>query len=140
MADSARFSWMRIVLAVIAAEALPILLLILVVVVYSAFRPVGSRSPDDFAPLAGTWIGPIGGFLATLLLAWWAARRAPRRPITHGAAVGVGTALLDFGLGILLGGAGAIELVFFFSNAGRIVAGFLGGWLAARQGDPAQAA
>jgi hypothetical protein len=136
MADSAQFRWGRIVLAIIAAETLPILLLLLVVVVYSAIRPAGSRSPEEFAPLAGNWVGPIGGFLATLLFAWWAARRAPRRQLVHGAAVGVGTSVLDFSLGILLGGGGAIATVFFLSNAGRIIAGVLGGWLAARSSPP----
>jgi len=137
MAGSARFRWGRIVLAVLAAEALPIVLLVLVVVVYSAIRPAGSRSPEEFAPLAGNWVGPIGGFLATWLFAWWAARRAPPRQLAHGAAVGVGTAVLDFSLGMLLGGGGAISPVFFLSNAGRIIAGVLGGWLAARNSTPA---
>jgi hypothetical protein len=135
MPGSARFSWGRIVLAVIAAEAAPILLLVLVVVGYGVIRPADSRSPEEFAPLAGNWVGPIGGFLATLLFAWWAARRAPQRPLAHGAAVGVGTALLDFILGLLLGGSEAIHPVFFLSNAGRVIAGIVGGLLAARPGD-----
>jgi hypothetical protein len=134
MASSARFRWGRIVLAVIAAEVLPILLLVLVVVVYSAIRPAGSRSPEAFAPQAGMWVGPIGGFLATLLFSWWAARRAQPRQLMHGTAVGLGTAVLDFSLGFLLGGGGAIEPVFFLSNAGRIIAGILGGWLAGCHG------
>ena len=53
--------------------------------------------------------------------------------VRYGTAVGVGTALLDVGLGILLGGMGAIQLVFFLSNGGRIVAGVLAGWLATRR-------
>jgi hypothetical protein len=134
MAGSERFRWGRIVLAVLAAEALPILLLVAIVVVYSAIRPAGLRSPEEFAPLAGNWVGPIGGFLATLLFAWWAARRAPQRQLAHGAAVGVLTAVLDFSLGMLLGGGGAITPVFFLSNAGRIIAGILGGWLAGSLG------
>ena len=46
----------------------------------------------------------------------------------HGAAVGIGTALVDLALGKLLGGPGAISLVFAVSNVGRILAGVLGGW------------
>jgi hypothetical protein len=140
MAGSARIRWGRILLAIIAAEAVPILLLVLVVVVYSAIRPAGSQSPEAFAPQAGMWVGPIGGFLATLLFSWWAARRAQPRQLVHGAAVGLGTAVLDFSLGVLLGGGGAIEPVFFFSNVGRIIAGLLGGWLAARSSTRAAAA
>jgi hypothetical protein len=72
MTGRTRFKWPRIVLAVIAAEALPVLLLVLIVFAYSFTRRPGSRSPEEFAPIAGTWVGPIGGFLATLLCARWA--------------------------------------------------------------------
>ena len=133
MTSPPRFRWIRIVLAVIVAEALPIVLLVLVVVVYSFVRPAEAATPEEFAPRAGNWVGPIGGFLATLLFAYWAARGAGQRQLAHGAAVGVGTALVDLGLGFLLGGAGSIEPVFFLSNTGRIVAGLIGGWLAGRR-------
>lgn len=132
MTGGKRLNWVRIVLAVVAAEALAILLLVMVVVVYSFTSQTGSLSPEEFAPIAGNWVGPIGGFLATLLCGWWAARRALGRQITHGAAVGVGTALLDLSLGMLLGGGEAIHPILFLSNGGRIIAGVLGGWLAAR--------
>jgi len=133
MADGERFKWIRVVLAVILAEIVPILLLVAIVFIYSMTRRARSLSPEKFAPVAGTWVGPIGGFVATLLFAWWAARRAPQRKIVHGAAVGAGTALLDFSLGILLTGGGAISPVFFLSNGGRVVAGVLGGWWASRR-------
>jgi hypothetical protein len=131
-AGGPRFSRMRVVVAVVLAEALPILLLVAILVVYGAVRQKDSLSPAEFAPLAGNWVGPIGGFFATLLVAWWAARRAQKHRVLHGTAVGAGTAVLDFGLAILLAGAGAIQPVFFISNAGRILAGVLGGWLATR--------
>jgi hypothetical protein len=133
MAGVVRFKTGRIVLAVFLAELLPILLLVAVVAVYGAIRRSGSLTPEEFAPRAGAWVGPIGGFMATLLFAWWAAQRAAMHKLAHGIAVGVGTALLDFGLGIWLAGSGAIQPLFFLSNAGRIVAGVLGGWLAARR-------
>src|SRR5687768_14839173 len=98
MADRARFNWGRVLLAIVAAEALPILALVLVVVAYSFLRQASSPSPEQFAPAAGMWVGPIGGFLATLFFSRWAARGAGERALAHGAAVGVGTALLDFGL------------------------------------------
>jgi hypothetical protein len=132
MTDGTRLRWGRIAVAVIAAEALPILLLVVVVFVYGFARGADSRTPEEFAPIAGKWIGPIGGFLATLLSARWAARRAGQRHLAHGAAVGVGTALLDGVLAIVLGGGGAIEPLLLLSNAGRIIAGLLGGRLAAR--------
>jgi hypothetical protein len=132
MAGGVGFNGIRVVVAVILAELLPILLLVAIVAVYGVIRQTGSLSPEAFAPRAGMWVGPIGGFLATLLFAWWAARRAPEQKFMHGTAVGVGTALLDLGLGILLGGGGAIHPPLFVSNGGRILAGVLGGWLATR--------
>jgi hypothetical protein len=132
MAGGTRLNWIRIVVAIFLAEALPVLLLVAVVVAYSAVRQPESASPEEFAPRAGLWIGPIGGFLATWLFAWWAARTAAARKLAHGMVVGLGTALLDLGLGVLLGGADALQPIFFISNAGRIFAGVLGGWFAMR--------
>src|ERR1700722_6635868 len=123
MASGPRFNWIRVIVAIFLAEALPILLLVAVVFAYSAIRQPESASPEEFAPRAGLWVGPIGGFLATLLFAWWAARCAVAQKFTHGAAVGMGTALLDLGLGVLLGGTDALQPIFFISNAGRILAG-----------------
>lgn len=131
-----RLSWGRIVLAVVAAEVLPILALVAVVMVYGLARAANSPTPEEFAPIAGNWVGPIGGFLATILLAHWGARRAPSRPLAHGLAIGVGTALLDFALGISLGGGGAIGPLFLVSNGGRVATGLLGGWLVLRGKSP----
>jgi hypothetical protein len=133
MVSGARFNGIRVFMAVILAEIVPILLLVAVIFVYSVIRQTESLSPQEFAPRAGMWVGPIGGFLATCLFAWWAARRAPERRMLYGMAVGIGTALLDLGLGILLGGASAIHAIFFLSNGGRVLAGVLGGWLATRR-------
>src|SRR5262245_51965745 len=130
MPATPRFNWLRIILAILAAEIVPIVLLVLIVVVYGLVRSPDSPSPEDFAPRAGNWVGPIGGFFATLFFSWLTARRSPQSPMVHGAAVGIGTAALDFILGFLMGGHGTIQLVFFLSNAGRIIAGILGGLLA----------
>ena len=92
MVGGARFDAIRIVVAIILAELLPLVLLFAVVGIYSVIRQPGSLSPEEFAPRAGLWVGPIGGFVATLLFAWWAARRAAKRMVAHGAIVGVGTA------------------------------------------------
>jgi hypothetical protein len=137
MSTGTRLSWGRIVLAVVAAEALPILALVAVVMVYGMARDVNSPTPEEFAPIAGKWVGPIGGFLATLVLSRWGARRAASRPLAHGLAIGVGTALLDLVLGIALGGGAAIGPLFLVSNGGRVTAGLLGGWLVARRGNSA---
>jgi hypothetical protein len=132
MSDSTRLNWVRIVVAVVAAEALPILALVIVVSVYAFVRKPDSLSPDEFAPIAGDWVGPIGGFLATTLFALRAAKRARRVPMAHGIAVGAGTALLDFSIALQLTGGGPISGLLFVSNGGRILAGVLGGWLGSR--------
>jgi hypothetical protein len=130
MSTSKQWGWGRIVLAAIAAEVLPILALVAIVVIYGFLRSPDSQTPEEFAPLAGNWVGPIGGFLATLAMAYWGARRAPARPLAHGLAIGIGAAVLDVVLGFSMGGAGAAVPLFVASNAGRIAAGLLGGWLA----------
>ena len=132
MTVSANFKWLRIAAAIFLAELLPVLLLVAVVFVYGAFKQPESMSPEKFAPLAGNWVGPIGGFVATFLLAWWCARRAPSRKFLHGLVVGIGTALLDLVLGALLAGDGVFQPIFLVSNSGRVLAGILGGWLATR--------
>ena len=130
-----KFKFLRVVLAVAAAEAIPVVLLIIVVVIYSALgfadQPNG-LSPEEFAPVAGTWVGPIGGFVATLLCAMWAARGSHDQPILHGAAVGVGTAMLDLGIALLVSTDAGVPLILIVSNAGRIVAGSVGGYFASR--------
>jgi len=130
MSRRLQLNWIRVAVAVVLAEGLPILALVAVVFVYSVVRKPDSMSPEKFAPVAGNWVGPIGGFLATLLFAMWAAKRS-QSPVAQGTAVGVGTAILDFGLALLLAGAG-IGVLLYVSNAGRIVAGILGGWLAGK--------
>ncbi len=125
----AGFNRIRVFVAVIVAEMLPILLLFVIVFIYGFIRQKESLSPHDFAPLAGNWVGPIGGFLATLLFAWWAARRATERKFLHGTAVGVGTALLDLGLGILLAGAAQFALCFSSRTAEEFSPAYLAaGW------------
>lgn len=132
--------WLRISLAIMAAEAVPIVLLILIVVCYSATPQAATRSPEEFAPVAGNYVGPIGGFFSVLFFAWWAARPASSRQIAHGAAVGIGTALVDFTIGMMASAGGAVPILLYFSNGGRILAGVLGGWLCARQARQAKAA
>jgi hypothetical protein len=124
-----QLNWIRTLAGVFAAEALPILALVAVVFVYGFLRKPESPSPQEFAPVAGSWVGPFGGFLATLLFAFWAAKRNPQSPFAQGIAVGVGTALLDLAIGIPAGGIGVL---IFVSNAGRIIAGILGGWLGSK--------
>lgn len=56
-----KIRWTRVAIAVVFAEALPILALVGVVVVYGFLRKESSLKPEEFAPMAGNWVGPIGG-------------------------------------------------------------------------------
>jgi hypothetical protein len=135
MENVPKFRWIRILIAIIIAEALPILMLVAIVAVYGTVTDQSkpdSITPEEFAPIAGNWVGPIGGFVATMLLSWWAARVTPARALSHGLAVGVGTALLDLSLGLSMGGGSMLALL-ILSNCGRIVAGSLGGFVASSQ-------
>jgi hypothetical protein len=138
-----RLNWTRVVVAVVCAEALPILALVAVVFVYSLVRKPDSLSPEQFAPVAGNWVGPIGGFLATLLFAMWASKRNPQSAVVQGTAVGIGTALLDVALALLLTAGAGIGVLLYVSNAGRILAGILGGCLVGKrslsEGPPTEA-
>lgn len=134
MAEIRQFRLTRVLIAIVVAELLPILLLVAIVVVYAIVSDQSqpeSMKPDKFAPIAGNWAGPIGGFIATMCLSWWAARVVPKRAMSHGFAVGAGAAILDLGIAILIGGV--ISPLLVISNCGRIVAGVLGGIVASKQ-------
>jgi hypothetical protein len=131
LATVGRIHWVRVLLAVIAAEILPIIALVIVVVIYSLVRTPESPSPEAFAPQAGNWVGPIGGFLSVLLFSFLSARSASKYPFAHGLAVGLGTAALDFALGLSMGG-GSMIAILVASNCGRVLAGAFGGVLGGR--------
>jgi hypothetical protein len=135
MAEIHKFRWRRVLVAIFFAELLPILLLVAIVMVYafvSDQTQSDSMNPEEFAPIAGNWVGPIGGFFATMCLSIWAAWVVPKRAFSYGLAVGAGTAMLDFSLAVLVGGL-AISPLLVLSNCGRILAGFLGGLVVSRR-------
>ncbi len=119
-------AWGRVFLAALGAVLFPVFLLVAIVFVYGFMRQADSPTPEAFAPIAGAWVGPIGGFLATLPLAYWAARHG-EKPVWDGLAVGGLSVLLDHAMGVLL--SAPFQMLFVFSYAGRIMAGLIGGWL-----------
>ncbi|CAN5153057.1 hypothetical protein BH10PLA2_BH10PLA2_40100 [soil metagenome] len=140
MAAQSRFNLVRVLVAILAANVLPILALVIVVLIYSFLRSPDSATPEEFAPVAGNWVGPIGGFLMALVFARWVAKRASERPIAQGFAVGLGATLLDIAIGLALAGTDSLQPLCFISNAGRILAGILGGWLGAKEARATQSA
>src|SRR5918994_1636017 len=88
----------RFVLGVIAAEAVPILLLVLAM--FFVGMKIGGRPSQETAEAWGAWIGPIGGVLATGAIAWMLARSSSR-PMQLGLAIGLVVGVLDLSLTLL---------------------------------------
>jgi hypothetical protein len=101
----------------------------MLVAVIALRAPAGGDQAVEFAARAGSWIGPLGGGLAALLMAWWAGRRVTR-PVLQGGIIGTALALMDFAILIALGTA--FQWLFVFSNVGKVVAATIGGALAMR--------
>ena len=119
--------WGRIAIAALVAEVLGIAALAILVFI---FGPGGWEASMPFAQRLGAWVGPISGFVLCLGGGYWVARSARDARIANGAAMGVAGAILD--LTIALGGGGALSVLLMGSNAGRVVGGSIGGWLASR--------
>ncbi len=117
--------WLRLLPAAIVAEIIPIVGLVALVAI---FGPGDAAEAQDFAASLGAWVGPLGGALATFLLAIWVARPLAAAHVLQGGLLGVLVALLDAGL--LVAGSAPFQWLFVISGVGRIVAGTLGGYLA----------
>jgi hypothetical protein len=117
----------RIAIAVIAAEILGVLSLVILVVL---FGPSDRTATQAYAERLGFWVGPISGFVFCLLGAFWVARRVIDSHITNGLALGIAAAALDIGILIAIGTP--FKPIFALSNVGRVFAGIIGGWLAGR--------
>jgi hypothetical protein len=112
----------RLAFAGLAAEAIPILLLIGMVALFGPREPVAAQA---YAEKMGRWVGPIAGTLACLAGARWASRD---RPLFQGATVGLIAAAIDIALLVVSGAA--FQWLFVLSNLGRVLAGLAGGALA----------
>ncbi len=71
----------RIAIAVIAAEILGVLSLVILVVL---FGPSDRTATQAYAERLGFWVGPISGFVFCLLGAFWVARRLSDSHIANG--------------------------------------------------------
>ena len=117
-----------IAIAAILAEILGVLSLVLLVVM---FGPRNETQIQEFAERLGFYVGPITGFLLCLVGGYWVARRAKASYLAHGIATGVAAAVLDVIIAALSGAS--FHWIFIVSNAGRMIAGLLGGFLAEKR-------
>lgn len=114
----------RLILAVIAAEFVPILVLVAIV---TAFGPPELGAAQHFAAQMGRWVGPIGGAVCAYLAAYGIGRIAPERALSDGVIVGLSLVALD---GIILFAANApLEWLYVLSNFGKLAAATFGGWV-----------
>jgi hypothetical protein len=118
----------RIVMAAVAAEVLGVFALVVLVVL---FGPDDQSQTQQFAERLGAWVGPLSGFLLCVLGGHWVARNSGN-PIRSGLCMGVAAALLDLAVALAIGATFAPLLL--LSNAGRVIGGAVGGYLASRSG------
>jgi putative Mn2+ efflux pump MntP len=119
----------RIIAAVVVAEILGVAILAALVTI---FGPPGFKAAQPFAQRLGAWVGPISGFVLCTLGGWWVARHVPRSDrLVNGFATGLSAAILDVAIAAAFGSI--LSLLLLLSNAGRIVGGSIGGWLASRR-------
>ncbi|NNE08527.1 MAG: hypothetical protein HKN20_08195 [Gemmatimonadetes bacterium] len=117
----------RIIGGAFLVEVLAILTLT-VIVALSGFTDADEAAA--YAERIGYLVGPIAGFVFCFVLGWWVARGLASGHLMHGLLLGAGAAAID--IAILVASGAAFEPVFVISNAGRLAAGALGGWLAGR--------
>lgn len=118
----------RFLLGVIAAEAVPILLL--VIAMFFVGSAIGGRPSQETVAAWGSWIGPIGGTVSTALVAWMLARPSST-PVLAGIALGVAVAVLDLALTLMATKGEPFRVLYAVSALTRLAGGWLGGVLAA---------
>lgn len=114
----------RIIIAAIGAEVAGVLALVILVVI---FGPSDKKLVQGFAEDLGAWVGPISGFFLCMLGGYWAAYKS-KAPLLNGVSMGAAGAVLDIAIALIIG-ATFVPLL-FISNAGRIIGGAIGGFIA----------
>ena len=123
----------RILIGAVLAEFLAVLALVLIVAV---FGPSDQAAAEAYAQRLGYWVGPLAGFVFTLIAGWWVAKNLTNYHLANGFVLGVAVAVID--ISILVASGSGFQLIFAVSNIGRVIAGSIGGWLAGRSvQDPA---
>lgn len=126
-----RGSVFRLLALAVLIEASAVLVLVAIVAVFGPADPLASQA---FAQRLGDWVGPIAGFLLCFGGGWFVTRRLSAGHVTRGLLLGALVATID--IAILAASGSGFRLLFVVSNAGRMVAGSLGGLVASRGKGP----
>lgn len=126
-------SWLRVALAALMAELVPLLILVVAVSVYGFIIAPNQNAEfyQAFAENTGKYIGPIAGTLSTLALGFWAASHNSGRELLHGFLTGLVVAVLD--ATILVSPSAEFDAVSVLVLGGKLLAGLLGGYVAKRR-------
>jgi len=122
-----KLRWGRVLAGSVIAEVVPIALLVALVAILG---PSEQTQAEAYAVRLGRWVGPIAGTVTCFAAAWWAVRPGRSLGLQHGFALGALTAAID--LTLIVASGAPFEWLFAASNAGRVLAGALGGVLGAR--------
>jgi hypothetical protein len=128
--DKSGIRWGRVFAAAVLSEVAIIAILVAASAVYSFTVPPEQTklAAQDIGELVGYYVAPPAGALATFVLALWVARKLESKFIINGIAVGVVSVLLT--VGFLAGAKPEDRPRYLVAFALRIVAGYLGGWVA----------
>ena len=121
-----KIRWLRLIAGAIAAEVLAILILICIVAI---FGPRDQAQAQAYAEKMGQWVGPLAGLLLSFLGALWVSRGLTSGHLLHGFLFGLIYALVDVAL--LVAAQAPFMWLFVASDGGKVVAGLVGGMLAA---------
>ena len=121
-----KIRWIKIIAGAIAAEVTAILILICLVAI---FGPKDYGQAQAFAERLGTWVGPLAGVVLSFLGALWVSRGLASGHLLHGTLFGLVYALLDAAL--IVAAQAPFAWLFVASDAGKLLAGIAGGFVAA---------
>ncbi|MBK0403259.1 TIGR04086 family membrane protein [Adhaeribacter sp. BT258] len=123
---------LRVAIAALIAELIPLIVLVAAITIYGYLMPGLDKSVyETFATQAAAYIGPVAGTLATLGMAFWAARKPENRRWLHGLLTGILVVILD--LAIFATPKADFDLNDGLVLLAKFAAGLLGGYLAQRR-------
>ena len=123
-----KIRWIRLIAGAIAAEVLAILILVALVAI---FGPRNQAGAEAYAEKLGQWVGPLAGIVLSFLGALWVSRGLTDGHFLHGFLFGLIYALVDVAL--LVAMQAPFMWLFVASDGGKLLAGIVGGLVAARR-------